>query len=387
MALTDHKIILYKGDSQYGVMHRFIDDIAEAYRELGHKVDIVSLGDSNPQSDQEVIKALSGEKPLFALGINGVGEFAIDGKSIYDIGAFPHVSWLMDHPVWHMERLERGAEKFKVVGVVDDDHLAFFQAAFPSPPSTVFLPHGGCLARSPTPAERDLDIVFSGSGVDPKTQRESWASKSEEERQLLEAAAEIGLSSYGLPLLDVVTKCFETLGLKPSRELFLSSMVEVDRYLRAERRLADLRALDDAGVAVDLFGNGWEFAGFTTHRLHGPVDFDESLNLLQRSKLALNVSDFFASGSHDRVFSSMLNGAVPLTTGSNYFDSLPGFDEVALSYRSSSELVEKAKAGLADEADLLRRAAAGKVFTEAEHTIGKRAIALRDAIAEAVGIS
>ena len=52
-------------------------------------------------------------------------------------------------------------------------------------------------------------------------------------------------------------------------------------------------------------------------------DLLDSLGCLQqisRAKISLNVMPWFKDGAHDRVFNSMLNGAVCLSDGSRYLD-------------------------------------------------------------------
>ena len=51
----------------------------------------------------------------------------------------------------------------------------------------------------------------------------------------------------------------------------------------------------------------------------------DSLGCLQqisRAKISLNVMPWFKDGAHDRIFNSMLNGAVCLSDGSRYLDEI-----------------------------------------------------------------
>ena len=51
----------------------------------------------------------------------------------------------------------------------------------------------------------------------------------------------------------------------------------------------------------------------------------DSLGCLQqisRAKISLNVMPWFKDGAHDRIFNSMLNGAVCLSDGSLYLDEI-----------------------------------------------------------------
>lgn len=381
MKLEERSIILFRGETQYGVLNRFIDDIADAYRSIGLTANVIALGRNFEETRSQLIETLGNEKPLFALGLNGAGQFNINQKSIYDIGEFHHVSWLVDHPVYHMDRMETFPKTFGIVTIIDQQHEAFINAAAPNTPNTAFLPLGGCLAKDTAKYDRDIDILFCGTGVSCENLRKNWEQSNQEDLQYLEAGIEIGKANSQVPTMEIVSQVFNSFKLPPDRERFLRLTLNIEQFQRAHHRNSLLMELDNAQISVDIFGNNWDWCAFDHHKVHESVNFDSTLNLYKRSKIGLNISNFFTHGSHDRIFTSMLNGAVSLTNGSNYLDTLEGFEESAVTFAQEKPIAEITRELLSvpkNEFDSLAKQ--GEEYALANHTFEHRAIALRDAL-------
>lgn len=378
-------IIIFKGSSQYDASRVFLDDFDKAYRKLGYRTVVIDLRDQGETSVEIFRETLQTGNVLFAIGINAHGQFTTpEGKSIYDIAQIPHVSWLMDHPVYHLERIENIGKDFGVVGVVDRDHGEFLSAAVAPPPASLFLPHGGNPGSEAQPGERDLDVIFSGTGVDPETIRAQWSEADSQKKQAYETGVELSLADPKLRLMDMATQVFTKLSFSPDRNSFVDVMLNVERYLRAADRYQVLKSLDEAGQPVHVYGNGWEFAKFKTHELHASVPYNDSIELLKRSKIAINISAFFTDGAHDRVFSTMLGGALSATNTTDYLNELPGFTESALIYGpEQAPLHEQIKEALAIPTATQAKADQGKAFAEGGHTFAHRAKTLLDAVTEA----
>ena len=76
---------------------------------------------------------------------------------------------------------------------------------------------------------------------------------------------------------------------------------------------------------MQVYGNGWEeFADSNTRSklvINGPIGFQEIQDLMCEAKIVLNVLPAFTDGAHERVFTSMLAGAVCLSDENRYLAS------------------------------------------------------------------
>ena len=232
--------IIDPGKTQYGAVNLFADQLADAYRELGHTV--------------------GADDPDLTLSFTTLPE----GCS--------GIQLLVDHP------LNRHISPGALVGCVDGSHLPIVTRYFNATP--FLFPHAGCCLEGPGDPRgpRDIDILFTGTFEDPRRYRP--------------------------------VACAEPSDLVHARSLFRLK----DRYERYSRREAILTALGRAGLAVDVFGTGWEaLPDPGPHRFHGPVPFSEALALYRGAKIVLHIDPGFPDGSHERIYSAQMAGAAVVT--------------------------------------------------------------------------
>ncbi|MFQ9083217.1 MAG: glycosyltransferase [Clostridium sp.] len=77
-----------------------------------------------------------------------------------------------------------------------------------------------------------------------------------------------------------------------------------------------------SGLEVHVYGNGWEkdeLAQYENIKRHGAVSYTEALDIMTNTKIVINKMPLFLDGSHERVFTAMLNGAVCCTDESGYW--------------------------------------------------------------------
>ena len=117
--------------------------------------------------------------------------------------------------------------------------------------------------------------------------------------------------------------CERKMGKTPYDEIRIAMhrMIFIDLYVRNYWRGEVVKTLVDAGITVDVFGKGWEELCCEKPeylRIHPQITSEECLKQLQKAKISLNVMPWFKDGAHDRVFNSILNGAVCVSDKSKY---------------------------------------------------------------------
>ena len=120
--------------------------------------------------------------------------------------------------------------------------------------------------------------------------------------------------------------CEREMGKEPNDQLriALHKMIFIDLYVRNYWRGKAVRTLVNAGIPVHVVGKGWEeLEDVETSeclKLHPQTDSVTCLEMLADAKVSLNVMPWFKDGAHDRVFNSILNGAVCVTDPSCYLE-------------------------------------------------------------------
>ena len=105
----------------------------------------------------------------------------------------------------------------------------------------------------------------------------------------------------------------------------MPSITFIDLYVRHVRRRDVVRALVDAGIKVHVFGGKWnemECAHPENLINEDARDSQGCLEAISEAKISLNVMPWFKEGAHDRIYNSMLNGAVSLTDSNSYLDGI-----------------------------------------------------------------
>lgn len=120
-----------------------------------------------------------------------------------------------------------------------------------------------------------------------------------------------------------LTACEREMGHTPYDEIRIAMhrMIFIDLYVRNYWRGEAVKALVDAGITVDVFGKGWEELVCERPenlRIHPQTTSLACLQHLRHAKVSLNVMPWFKDGAHDRVFNSILNGAVCVSDRSRY---------------------------------------------------------------------
>ncbi|MDE6319998.1 MAG: glycosyltransferase, partial [Lachnospiraceae bacterium] len=168
----------------------------------------------------------------------------------------------------------------------------------------------------------------------------------------------------------------------------MAALTFIDLYVRYTFRGRAVQELVDAGIKVHVFGDGWdllECAHPENLMLMNNLDSEGCLKRLCQTKISLNVMPWFKNGAHDRIFNSMLNGAVCLTDSSVYLDEIlnNNGDCSIYSLAQMEKLPEIAAALLADPNRMQRIADGGYEMAEAGHTWAHRAKVLHELIESA----
>ena len=176
--------------------------------------------------------------------------------------------------------------------------------------------------------------------------------------------------------------CDREMGKEPNDQLriALHKMIFIDLYVRNYWRGKAVRTLVNAGIPVHVVGKGWGgTGGCETSRvpgLHPQTDFCYlPFRMLADAKVSLNVMPWFKDGAHDRVFNSILNGAVCVTDPSRYLEEeLHEGDGVCyVALQDMDALPGKVKDLLQNDSgrnEIVRR---GRAIVEQKHTWAERA--------------
>ncbi len=336
---------------------------------------------------------------------------------LWDTYHIPCYNIAADHPYFYDDRLKDLPEKYRHISI-DRRQKAYFEEFYPEYVSRGFLPLAGTGLRQGEDEAKTGKAGAQGAAVETG---ETGA----------QGAAEQAASCYDVILTGNYTKlsffepyinwineeyaafyqgiiddllehpactveevalahCEREMGKEPNDQLriALHKMIFIDLYVRNYWRGKAVRTLVNAGIPVHVVGKGWEELEDVRHpeclKLHPQTDSVTCLGMLADAKVSLNVMPWFKDGAHDRVFNSILNGAVCVTDPSRYLEEElhegEGVCYVAL--QDMDALPEKVKDLLQNDSgrnEIVRR---GRAIVEQKHTWAQRAKTLAAWIAE-----
>jgi hypothetical protein len=380
------RFVLVKGQSQYGSLRLHIDQLAEALTALGQTVEVVDL--TAPEPAPRLVRATA-EGVDCVFGFSGVGsDIAIPGK-FFEQPNFAYASLYVDHPAHHIERLSARIERHAVF-FLDRTHEAFARmwAQAGAFAHIGFLPPGGNTLPAPVDtgdaafAARDIAVLFTGTYRGPPAK--AWADWPDSPaRRLVAETAERMAADARLPLLDALRGALAANGAALTQDLLRSAaplFSPIQLYAEAHHRQAVLTALGAAGAEISVYGAGWGplCAAYPSFRHGGVGSFEETLTLLRRARLVLNINNGFVAGGHERVFTAMCAGAAALSDESAYYaEAFRAGEEIALyDITRPGEIAGRIAALTADPEGLAALARAAHARAMAEHRWDNRAAEL-----------
>lgn len=324
---------------------------------------------------------------------------------LWDTYHIPCYNIAADHPYFYDDRLKDLPEKYRHISI-DRRQKAYFEEFYPEYVSRGFLPLAGTGLRQgedeaktgKAGAQGDAeqaapcyDVILTGnytklSFFEPYI---NWIN--EEYAAFYRGIIDDLLEHPACTVEEVaLAHCEREMGKEPNDQLriALHKMIFIDLYVRNYWRGKAVRTLVNAGIPVHVVGKGWEELEDVRHpeclKLHPQTDSVTCLGMLADAKVSLNVMPWFKDGAHDRVFNSILNGAVCVTDPSRYLEEElhegEGVCYVAL--QDMDALPEKVKDLLQNDSgrnEIVRR---GRAIVEQKHTWAERAKTLAAWIAE-----
>ncbi len=370
------KVILYQGVYQYEAVNVFIEELAAGFARLGREAVFIDLADRGSVKER-LQQELSG--PLeCVVSFGAVGcEIALGGKPLYDHLPAPFVAVLVDHPAHHLERF---AMENIIITSYDRSHLAFLRRYFEGKKRLGFLPHGGSAAEGSAAEDRPVDVLFAGTYTPPEDAYARLRALSGADFPIMDAVVERLMATDCEPMEDMLGAVLTERGRDGEWRRLCARLAEVDIFMKAFKRLEILKALDAAGIAVDIVGAKWPAGLFKNHRIRPAVPYREALRMMRVSKIVLNMG-FVPDGSHERVFSAMRNGAAVVGDFNPYLDELFRNGEEILLFRwTEMENLPDMIAGLLGDEAKRRACVSGAGAKTGAHTWAARAASLLDIV-------
>lgn len=326
------KIILFKNTVESQEFFSF--ELAKAFRKLGHEVFFYDCNDQYLSFKKLTDFIELGNTVGFAFNFNGMinDDFLCDGKEpvFWDRTGIPYINMIVDHPFYYHDEFLHVPKKYTNI-CIDNNHKKYYDRFFPNLGRSLYMPLAGTRLDNRQPliplCKRKYDIIFTGNYIRPE----------HFEKYLQNCDPSIIEFYHGIRqhLYDCPDDLLEDYAEKRIRKEFkdkvsddylrecFKNMIFLDLQARHYYRGKAVAAIADAGFKINVYGAGYdtlECAHPENIITHGNVNSLKCLEAIAQSRVSLNVMPWFKDGPHDRVFNTMLNGAVCLSDHSTFLD-------------------------------------------------------------------
>lgn len=355
----------------------FTEKLIEALKRRGILCHTLDLQWDTPKEWQA--KLGSGRKPDLICSFNRA-VYENSGEFFWDRYKVPFLSILVDPALYDINLINSA---YSIISCVDRLDCAYirdrgFNRVF-------FWPHAVEAELSPGNKERLYDVVALGSSYDPDGLRHSWQQKYPDSfTDIIEGAAQIALADRSIPFWEATDLALKNVkeGIESIDLIKLYTLV--DNYIRGMDRVELIRSIKDA--RVHIFGGtcwreetpiyGWThyFGNNPNVTIHPSIPFQETLEVLKQSKICLNSMPFFKDGTHERIFTGLACGCLPITTDNMWVSEnfIDGKELILYKPLQWSDVNEKVNYYLANPQEREAIAAAGRRKVIANHTWDNR---------------
>ncbi len=295
----------------------FSQSLADELSSLSHSVEIFSA----EREPAEAMERFAGHHFDAVIDFNsGLPKVKMDdGTYFLDQIDAPFYDVILDHPLYHHDALKQTPKNFHVI-CLDRNHKKYIETWYPHVASVHVIPMTGedICPKDPAYPQKTIDLFFSGSYTSPKDVEASIENipgfLKTMTKDLIAAIQKKPSLSQEEAMKSLLPSCDEIV-----EELFplhMQACFLCDSYLRAWRREELLLSLAEAKIPLTICGNGWRsspMAEFKNVSLIDDKDFKDTFQYFRQAYITLNIMPEFKDGSHDRVYSSMLNHSLCLT--------------------------------------------------------------------------
>ncbi len=319
----------------------FSYQMGKTFAQMGYLVFYYDLKDEKTSAKRLRKFIRTGETALVTFNFEGlekeIGVYKEGIGYVWDEYRIPCYNIAADHPYYYHDRLADLPKGYHHISI-DRFQEQYFKEFYPEFHHLGFLPLAGTelseqaelleqTALSEVQAdgqERPIDVIMTGNYTPPSFCEKHIHWINEEYAAFYQGIIDDLIANpYKTVEEAEVFACEREMGYTPYDEIRIAMhrMIFIDLYVRNYWRGEAVKALTDAGIKVDVFGKGWEELDCKKPenlRMHPQTTSLVCLQQIRRAKISLNVMPWFKDGAHDRVFNSILNGAVCVSDRSKY---------------------------------------------------------------------
>ncbi|WP_029232826.1 glycosyltransferase family protein [Butyrivibrio sp. VCB2006] len=248
-----------------------------------------------------------------------------EGVNLWKERGIPVFDCLVDHPRSFEDTLKNPPCDIYAFAL-DYDHVSYMRKYYPKLAGIYFSPNGGTSCGTNTPfAERSIDVLYTGNCHEPILSFPKIDFMVDGGEEYYQYTIRSILANPSLSVDEIIDQYISLSGMNTDNEKSYYLKAETGAFIetvaRRKTKLEGMKALDEAGVHVEIFGGSWicdDYPFSSNISVHDRIDIHELLPKISDSKITLCFMPWFKKGSSEKVFDAMLNGSLCVTDYSDY---------------------------------------------------------------------
>lgn len=349
-------ILIYRSyDPCYNILNLFAQELANAFQSCHQRIEIFDAETEGNQALTKYIglrfKAIIGiQSYLFSIMMQD------NVTKLHDLIYGPKYNMLLDHPAWMQNHIANAPNDYYLL-IHDRNYLAFAQKYYKNVKGCIYFPPAGTFPTVPA-TNKKYDITFIGSYYDYRKRLAVIHKYTKKYRFFANRYLKILRRFPELTGEAAFQKTLDEYRLISNEKDFLNLFYEMRQVYYCVMfyyREKVIRTLLDAGIELHVYSDSWQNSPFANHKCliqHPAVDIKESLEIMQQSRICLNIMSWHKDGLTERVLNTMLCHSIVLSDKSSTLEEQfqDGQDLVLFSLTELVKLPALVKNLLDDEA-------------------------------------
>lgn len=365
---TQPILLLTPPNTCYGVLQFFIDKLAEALRSCHQRVIIIN--DDNEDNFVSLIPFIGYHyKAIVGIQTYAFSNISFDEAASTNLSNLihcPKFNIILDHPIAIKDYAMHGCNDYYFL-LHDRNYLSFSKQYYRQVKECFYFPPAGVSPQHALLLPKKYDITFIASFHNYRKILHTiytlerpfrfWAARlihilRHAPNLPTEVAFQQVLSHYNIRLADA-----------SFLELFYQFR-DIGRCVIYYYREKVIQILLDAHIQIHVYSDSWQNAPFSEHPYlirHQEISMEDSLSVMQQSKISLNLMSWHKDGLTERVLNSMLCHSVVLSDRSTRLEEefVDGEDIILFDLLQIEKLPEQITKLLSDTNKLQRIAENG----------------------------
>ncbi len=249
-----------------------------------------------------------------------------EGANFWKSHEIPVFNYIVDHPRHYGNTLLN--PKCDIYAfVLDKNHVDFIKKYYKKVVGVYFSPNGGTETEViKSYKDRKIDVLYMGNcqhkieQYPPIKLFEDYGSSMYKET--ISYLIQNPMASTEEAIIRYLENYHFELSDEQIFEIIEATAVYIEHTVRRLFKLEGIKALDSAGINVDIYGDNWECdEPYSDNiRIHKRINIYECMKLIGDAKISLCYIPWYKKGCSEKNFDSMLNGALCVSDKSEYLD-------------------------------------------------------------------